>query len=116
MLLNQGPPQVAPYHLRFDWQMWFAAMSTPDQYPWTYNLVYKLLHNDPGAVSLFAGNPFPGKPPRFVRAVLYHYQFAPPGNAQGLVWNREVIGNWIRPISVNDPLLLNFLKGEGWMK
>jgi hypothetical protein len=74
------PPQIAPYHLRFDWQMWFAAMSTPDEYPWTLTLVSKLLHNDPGALSLFAANPFPDKPPRYIRAILYRYSFAPPGS------------------------------------
>ena len=53
-LLNstERPPQVAPYQLRLDWQMWFAAMSTPEEYPWTVNLISKLLHNDPGAVGL----------------------------------------------------------------
>ena len=116
VLLNKPSPQIAPYQLRLDWQMWFAAMSTPDQYPWTYNLVYKLLHNDAGAVSLFAGNPFPNKPPRFIRAVLCRYEFAAPNNPQGLYWNREVLGDWIHPMSVNDPLLLNFLKAEGWTR
>ncbi|HEY8782255.1 MAG TPA: lipase maturation factor family protein, partial [Mucilaginibacter sp.] len=91
VLLNKRPPQIAPYQPHLDWQMWFAAMSTPDQYPWTLNLVWKLLHNDPGAISLLAGNPFPGKPPRYVRAVLYYYKFAKPGNPQGLFWTREEI-------------------------
>src|SRR6185312_5565745 len=86
--LHKRPPQVAPYQLRMDWQLWFAAMSTPEEYPWTLNLVWKLLHNDPGAVSLFAANPFPGKPPRYIRAVLYRYSFAPRGNAGSRWWNR----------------------------
>ena len=38
--------------------MWFAAMSSPEEYPWTLTLVSKLLHSDPGALSLFAANPF----------------------------------------------------------
>ena len=33
--LDKRPPQIAPYQLRLDWQMWFASMSTPDEYPWT---------------------------------------------------------------------------------
>src|SRR5258706_12619899 len=78
--LNRMPPEIAPYQPRLDWQMWFAAMSTADQYPWTLHLVWKLLHNDPGALSLFAGNPFPQTPPRYIRAVLYRYQFALSGN------------------------------------
>src|SRR5205823_5364777 len=76
VLLDKRPPQIAPYQLRLDWQMWFAAMETPDEYPWTYNLVWKLLHNDAGALSLFSDNPFPDKPPRYLRAVLYRYSFA----------------------------------------
>jgi hypothetical protein len=116
VLPDKQAPQIAPYQLHLDWQMWFAAMSTPDQYPWTFNLVWKLLHNDASAVGLFAGNPFPGKPPRFVRAELYRYSFARPGNPHGLVWNRELIGAWIPPLSVNDPQLIKILESEGWVK
>ena len=46
--LNQRPRQIAPYQPRLDWQMWFAAMNTFENYPWTLHLVWKLLHNDPG--------------------------------------------------------------------
>jgi len=104
--LGRRPPQVAPYQLRLDWQMWFASMSTPDEYPWTLTLVAKLLHNDPGTLSLFAGNPFPDKPPRYVRAVLYRYRFAPPGDPQHRWWTRERIGEpWLPAMSVDDPRL-----------
>jgi hypothetical protein len=114
--LYKQPPQIAPYQLRLDWQIWFASMSTADEYPWTLNLVSKLLYNDPGAISLFAGNPFPEKPPRFVRVVLYRYSFAKPGNPDGQYWNRERISDdWIPAMSENDPRLTEFLKGYGWL-
>jgi Lipase maturation factor len=110
------PPQIAPYHLHFDWQMWFAAMSSPEEYPWTLNLISKLLHNDPGAVGLFASNPFPDRPPRYIRAVLYRYTFAKPGNADGLWWNRERVGDvWLPAFSADDPNLTDFLKRAGWI-
>jgi hypothetical protein len=115
-LPDKSPPQIAPYQPHLDWQMWFAAMSTADQYPWTYNLVYKLLHNDPGALSLFAGNPFPGRPPRYIRAVLYRYSFARPGNPQRLYWKREYLGLWLPVLSADDPQLVKFLQGQGWLK
>src|SRR3954462_4890245 len=89
VLLNKQPPQIAPYQLRLDWQMWFAAMATPSDYPWTFNLVYKLLHNDPASLSLFAENPFPDQPPRYIRAVLYQYTSARPGNKEKRWWNRK---------------------------
>ncbi|MFB9841002.1 lipase maturation factor family protein [Mucilaginibacter ginsenosidivorans] len=116
VLLNKRPPQIAPYQPHLDWQMWFAAMSTSDQYPWTYNLAWKLLHNDPGAIGLFASNPFPGKPPRCIRAVLYRYKFARPGNPQGLYWEREQLGEWLPILSANNTQLIKYLRYQGWIK
>ena len=114
-LPNEAPKQIAPYQPHLDWQMWFAAMSTPDQYPWTMNLVWKLLDNDPGTLGLFAGNPFPGKPPRYIRAVLYRYEFAKPGNPQHVYWDRQELGDWIPTLSLEDPRLIKFVKEEGWV-
>ena len=116
VLLDRASPQVAPYQLRLDWQMWFAAMSRYQNYPWTAHLAWKLLHNDPGALALFAANPFPKKPPRFVRAVLYRYKFAPPGNAAGHVWEREPLGLWLPPLATDSAELKRFLSAYGWVK
>ncbi len=116
VLLDKRPPQIAPYQLRLDWQMWFAAMDTPEGYPWTYNLVWKLLHNDSKVISLFANNPFQDKPPRYVRAVLYRYRYASPGNPQGLWWTRERLGLWLPVLSVNNSQLVAYLKYQGWVK
>jgi len=113
--LDRRPVQIAPYQPRLDWQMWFAAMGSPDQYPWTLHLIWKLLHNDPGALSLFSANPFPKKPPRFIRAVLYRYTFAPPGNPKGLWWDRQELGLWLPPLSADDPRLIAFLGQAGWL-
>jgi hypothetical protein len=113
--LDKRPPQVAPYQLRLDWQMWFASMSTPEEYPWTFHLLWKLLHNDPGTVSLFRSNPFPGKPPRYIRAVLYRYRFAEPGNPAGLWWEREKVAEWLPPMSVNDASLVQTLRDYDWI-
>jgi hypothetical protein len=116
VLLDKRSPQIAPYHLRLDWQMWFASMSTPEDYLWTYNLVWKLLHNDQNALGLFASNPFPDKPPRYIRAVLYRYRFAKPNNAQGFWWNRDRLSLWLPPMSADDPRLIDFLKSEEWIR
>ncbi len=85
---SRRPCVISPYHYRLDWQIWFAAMSSPDQYPWTLHLVWKLLHNDQGALSLLANNPFPDSPPRYIRAELYRYQFAPWGEGNTDWWTR----------------------------
>jgi hypothetical protein len=106
--------QIAPYQPHLDWQLWFAAMGSPDRYPWAINLVWKLLHNDPSALSLLAGNPFPGEPPRYIRVVHYIYHFAKPGNPQHVYWTREKVGLWLPPLSADNPDLKNFVTRAGW--
>lgn len=114
--LGERPPQVAPYQLRLDWQMWFAAMGTAEQYPWTYNLVWKLLHNDPNMTGLFARNPFPQHPPKYIRAVLYRYSFAPPGNVEHQWWKREKVGLWMPVLSTKDRDLIKYLRYQEWIR
>jgi len=116
VLLDKRPPQIAHYQLRLDRQRCFASMSSSEEYPWTLNLVWKLLHNDPGALSLFAGNSFRGKPPRYIRAVLYRYSFARPGSPQHLWWDRQRIGLWLPPMSANDTVLVDYLRSQGWIE
>src|SRR5438045_2453869 len=65
---NRRPPFVAPYQPRIDWQIWFAAMSSPSEYPWTLHFVWKLLQNDRGTLSLITNNQFPDAPPYSVTA------------------------------------------------
>lgn len=91
------PCLVTPYHYRLDWQMWFAAMSTYEQEEyWFHPLVSRLLRNDPTALALFAKNPFPDRPPRFVRALLYRYEFTRRGEPGW--WKRTLIGEWMPTI------------------
>jgi len=110
------PPLIAPYQPHLDWQLWFAAMATPNEYPWTLNLVWKLLHNDPAMLGLFAGNPFPDHPPRYVRAVLYNYHFAQPGNPEHVYWTRDRLGLWLPALSVDNADFQRLLRQEGWIK
>lgn len=93
--------------------MWFAAMASPNESPWTFHLVWKLLHNDPDALSLLAGNPFPDKAPCYVRATLYRYKFVPANDA-GIWWEREELGAWLPPLSADDPELLAIMKDARW--
>jgi hypothetical protein len=91
------PPQVAPYHLRLDWLMWFAAMSSARDYPWFPQLLLKLLQGDAATIGLLRGNPFPDHPPRWIRAQLYLYHFTSPDEhrSSGRWWNRELAGPYL---------------------
>jgi Lipase maturation factor len=108
------PCLIAPLQPRLDWQIWFAAMSRPERYPWTLHLVYKLLRNDPGSLSLLSTNPFPDAPPRYVRAAFFKYEFAPPVDASGAWWRRTYLGEWLPPLSAEDPRLLRVMQIYGW--
>jgi len=67
-------------------------------------------------LSLFAGNPFPGHPPRYIRAVLYVYHFAQPGNPDHVYWTRDRVGLWLPAYSVDSPELLDSLRAQGWLQ
>ncbi len=116
--VDRPPIQIAPYQPHLDWQIWFASMASPRDYPWTLNLAWKLLHNDPATLGLFArnGNPFPDHPPRYVRVVIYRYHFAPPGNPEHVFWTRERLGLWLRPLSIDNSELRSFLESQGWLE
>ncbi|MEP7014686.1 MAG: lipase maturation factor family protein, partial [Verrucomicrobiota bacterium] len=110
---SRRPPFVAPYQPRIDWQIWFAAMASPGEYPWTFHFVWKLLHNDRGTLSLIGKNPFPNVPPHYIRARHYRYQFAPLGEKGW--WKRELIGEWLPPLSVDDPDFRRVLAEMDWL-
>jgi hypothetical protein len=107
------PCWVGPYHYRLDWQIWFAAMSRPKNEPWLIHFIWKLLHGDAGALSLLEGNPFPEGPPRYIRGQLYRYELAPLGETGW--WKRTFLRSWLRPISVHDERLRQYLIGFGWI-
>jgi hypothetical protein len=90
------PAQIAPYHLRIDWLMWFAAMGSARNEPWFEPLMAKLLEGDKGTIGLLAGNPFPDRPPQWVRARMYKYTFttAAERHATGRWWHRELAGEY----------------------
>lgn len=94
------PPIFAPYQPRFDWNLWFASLGG-----WRDNLFVVqtealLLQNDPAVLSLFAGNPFAGKPPLEVRAAKWQYWFTTRSRrerGEGW-WNRKLLGPYAPPL------------------
>jgi hypothetical protein len=98
------PRQWSPYHLRLDWMMWFAAISPSYAKPWIAGLCEGLLTNDRAIMKLLRRNPFDEEPPRYVRALLYHYRFT---TTRELVrdrawWHRELIGSYLDPVGLRE--------------
>jgi hypothetical protein len=99
--LCRVPAQWAPYHLRLDWLMWFAAISPHYAYPWLRPFMLRLLQNDPSTLRLLRHNPFPASPPRYVRAQLYRYRFTTAAELRRdhAWWHRTLEGSYLRPMS-----------------
>jgi len=113
------PRQWAPYHLRLDWQLWFAAMaSSPRRSPWFVHLLAKLLAGDEATHSLLRENPFPDPddPPTHVRALRYRYEFTDLETLRetGRWWDRERVGTYYGPVSLADPRFRSTLRRQGW--
>jgi len=99
--LHRGLPFVAPYQPRLDWQMWFAALGGIQENTWAGNLIYRLLTGEPSVLRLVEPAPF-STPPRYIRALLYEYQFTTPAERArtGAVWRRQLQGVWFGPVSL----------------
>ncbi len=100
----QRPVWVEPYQPRLDWQMWFAALGTYRENPWMVRLMERLLEGEPEVTRLLKNNPFPGRPPKYVRALRYLYRFTSPEERQrtGAWWTRDARGYYIPPVALKD--------------
>jgi hypothetical protein len=73
--VKRPPRFIAPHQPRLDWQMWFAALGYYHNHPWVRSFLIRLLEGSPEVLSLLKTNPFPNKPPRYIRCVMYDYRF-----------------------------------------
>ena len=101
---------------RVDWQMWFSALAaesivldgftlTDPEVPEHFRTREAWLTRVLGLVvqgkldTLFAVNPFAEQPPRYVRVVMYEYQFTDTAlhSETGDWWERVLMGLYIPP-------------------
>ncbi|MFE7323641.1 lipase maturation factor family protein [Streptomyces sp. NPDC057565] len=96
------PRQFAPYHLRLDWLMWFAALSPAYAHPWFGPFLERLLENDRDTLRLLRHNPFPCTPPTHIRARVYRYRYTTwrELRATGNWWHRTYVREFIRPVAL----------------
>ncbi|MFE0102110.1 lipase maturation factor family protein [Streptomyces sp. NPDC059009] len=91
---GRWPRQFAPYHLRLDWMMWFAALSPAYAEAWFGGLMERLLEGDRDTLRLLRRSPFGvGVRPAVVRARLYRYRYASWAGLrkEGVWWERELV-------------------------
>jgi len=96
--------QVAPYHLRLDWQMWFLPLSPGYGEGWFPVFLGRLILGDATILRLLRHNPFPQRPPVYVRARLFHYRYTTWAElrATGAWWHRTYAADFVPPLRLRD--------------
>lgn len=109
--VKRTPPQVAPYHLRLDWLMWFlpfSVMVSGDQIymrgydVWFVRFVMKLLQGDPQTLALLRGAP---KQPKVIRAGFYRYEYTNWTERKatgGAWWTRRRIAEYLPAVTLEE--------------
>lgn len=95
------PRQFAPYHLRLDWLMWFAALSPAYAERWFGAFLTRLLDGDRDTLRLLRHNPFPDRPPGSVRARLFRYEYTDWAELRRTRawWRREFVREYAPPVT-----------------
>jgi lipase maturation factor 1 len=102
--VKQRPRRNIPHQPRLDWQMWFAALESPTRLPWFAHFLQRILENSPQVMELLESNPFPDKPPVYVRALYYDYTYASTTDKEnGVWWNRQLLGLYFPVVSLRGP-------------
>jgi hypothetical protein len=94
------PPQIAPYHLRLDWLMWFIPISPGYAGAWFERFLMRLLQADRPTLRLLRRDPFDGVAPKYVRARLFHYRFSTWAElrATRAWWQRTPVADLVPPV------------------
>jgi hypothetical protein len=97
--LDRAPRFTTPHMPRLDWQMWFAALAGDCRAtPWFLRFEERLLSGSPEVLALLRENPFPERPPRYLRARLAQYTFTSWSSKEW--WAREEEGLYCPQIGI----------------
>jgi lipase maturation factor 1 len=101
--VKRAPGWCAPHQPRLDWQMWFAALESPRENPWFFGLIVRLLQGSQDVNRLLAHNPFPDKPPSYVRAMFYRYRFTTVIELRQTCawWKRQELREYLPTVSLD---------------
>lgn len=102
--LDVAPGIYAPYQPRLDWNLWFASLGTWRENMFVVSTEERLLSGDQDVLALFAGNPFPGAPPKQVRVVLWQYWFTTMAEKRSTRnwWKRMYLGTYAPTLTLDE--------------
>ena len=101
--VKEAPHWAMPHQPRLDWQMWFAALGNYRNNPWVLKMMAAVLKGEKPVLALFKTNPFPQKPPRYLRAAFYKYEFTnfTTRHKTGAWWQRQKKGLYVPVLSLS---------------
>jgi hypothetical protein len=94
-------PVVAPYHLRLDWLMWFAALGDYRQ-SWFTELLRQIGNGNPQIRRLMGPDPFSGRTPDLIRVRIFTYRYATRAERRDAAAAGQPRPWWVR----SDPRIL----------
>jgi len=99
--LDEVPGFIVPHQPRLDWMIWFVPPRSERMMYWFDRFMQRLHEGSPEVLGLLRHNPFPNKPPKYLRVQAYQYWFttAEERDANGNWWRREHLGQfpYVRP-------------------
>jgi hypothetical protein len=98
------PPQVAPYHHRLDWLLWFVPLSPAYGGQWFARFIARLLEADRPTLALLREDPFRGERPGYVRVRFFRYRFTDwrERRETGAWWTRRFVADYLPPLRLED--------------
>lgn len=112
--LEDRPTFCAPHQPRLDWQMWFAALGTPDHNLWLIHLAIRLMEGEKSVLNLLGNNSkFQNRPPKYIRMIKYLYHFNTEHNSSRW-WSRKEAGIYLSPISLDNVQIKKFIQQRGY--
>ena len=85
--LDRRPPVNIPHQPRLDWMIWFVPPRGRENLYWFDRFLQSLWQGNPQVTALLRHNPFPRKPPQYMRVLVYRYRFTS-------VEERRMTGSW----------------------
>lgn len=100
--ITRRPRRISPFQPRLDWQVWFLPFTEFHSEQWFQSFIYHLLLGTPEVLKLLRYNPFSNKPPKYIRVLLYVYEFSSfeEKKSRGWWWRRTLVENYSPTLSL----------------
>jgi len=99
--LDKNPAFIVPHQPRLDWMIWFVPPRNKEMLYWFDRFLLRLQQGSAEVLDLLEYNPFPDKPPNYLRVQVFQYRFTSmeERNQTGQWWKREYLGQfpYVRP-------------------